>query len=354
MSSLRAKILSAAVLGALMLLLPLAAVRLSPGGEERTDGGASSFAAAAPVSAAVLPAEAEQVSPVMLSGTEAPALQKTFAVLDRTTGETHTLSRKELVRAMLASEMPSSFEPQALRAQAVAAHTWAAYQAAHPDPALGGADFSADPSKREGFVTKETFFALHPADGKAAWQRICDAADWASERLLLYDGAPALCAYHAISAGKTEAAENVWQTSVPYLVPVESGWEQGEDGFSSTEEFGVSQMKTLLQQAFPAAELGSDPAGWIEVLERSPSGYVTAVRVGDRQVHGQQLRTALSLRSSAFTFSFQNGSFLFSVKGYGHGVGLSQVGANRMAQQGKSAEEILSHYYPGTTLAVGR
>ena len=239
-------------------------------------------------------------------------------------------------------------------AQAVAAHTGAEYQALHPDPALGGADFSADPSKCEGYLTEEKFFELHGSNAKEAWQRICDAADYAETRLLLYEGEPALCAYHAMSAGRTEDAGNVWQTSVPYLVPVDSEGDLEQEDCLVRTKFGTAQMRTLLTLAFPTAVLGEDPAGWIEVLERSESGYVTQVRVGGAEMHGQKLRTALSLRSTAFDFTYEGGIFSFETKGYGHGVGLSQVGANRLAQEGATAEEILLYYYPGTLLAEAK
>jgi stage II sporulation protein D len=284
---------------------------------------------------------------------QTPALRETFSVLDRSTGETAVLSRTDLIRGMLASEMPFTFEEEALKAQAVAAHTWAAYNAEHPDASLGGADFSADPSNCEGYVTKETFFSLHGDQAEEAWQRICDAADYADRRLLLYDGEIALTAYHASSAGKTEAAENVWQTSVPYLVAVDSAGDLEDDSCEATATFGTAQMRTLLTLAFPTAALGDDPAAWITVLDRSESGYVTSVAVGGVTVHGQRLRTALSLRSTAFTMTYQGGIFTFETLGYGHGVGLSQVGANAMALEGYTAEEILAHYYPGTTLSVG-
>ena len=99
---------------------------------------------------------------------------------------------------------------------------------------------------------------------------------------------------------------------------------------------------------------GQDPAGWIKVLERSEAGYVTSVQAGDRVLTGQQLRTLLGLRSASFTVEYQKGVFTLTVLGYGHGVGLSQYGAQYLAQHGKDYRAILAHYYPGTQLcAVG-
>ncbi len=333
---------------ALTLVIPVAAAAVRTAAEEESVPAAAQTQQTQNISEP--PQKSAGTSPVK----EAASLRESYSVLDRSTGEIAVLPRRDLIRGMLASEMPFSYEPEALRAQAVAAHTWAEYQALHPDPALGGADFSADPSKCEGYLTEEKFFELHGSNAKEAWQRICDAADYAETRLLLYEGEPALCAYHAMSAGRTEDAGNVWQTSVPYLVPVDSEGDLEQEDCLVRTKFGTAQMRTLLTLAFPTAVLGEDPAGWIEVLERSESGYVTQVRVGGAEMHGQKLRTALSLRSTAFDFTYEGGIFSFETKGYGHGVGLSQVGANRLAQEGATAEEILLYYYPGTLLAEAK
>ena len=118
-----------------------------------------------------------------------------------------------------------------------------------------------------------------------------------------------------------------------------------------TETFDQKTMRLLLKQSFPDSQLDDGkPQGWIEIEERSPSGYVTAVDIGGEKAHGQQLRTALRLRSSCFEIEFNSGTFTVTTKGYGHGVGMSQYGADFMARQGYSADDILAHYYPDTQL----
>lgn len=96
--------------------------------------------------------------------------------------------------------------------------------------------------------------------------------------------------------------------------------------------------------------LSQDPSGWLSILERSGSGYVTLMRVGDTQMSGIEFRELLGLRSSDFDFSFDGETFTFTTTGYGHGVGLSQYGADYLARQGKTYQEILEHYYSGATL----
>jgi stage II sporulation protein D len=298
---------------------------------------------------------------VSQSAAPAPAAQiagrEFFQILNRSTGGVERVAALDYIRGAIASEMPATFHAEALAAQAVAAHTWALYSAElhemYPDESLKGADFSADPDRDEGYVSQERFFARYGSTAELYWPKICLAADYAVGRALVYEEDLALTVYHSTSAGATESAQNVWSASLPYLAPVESEGDLLAPDFSVTENFPQTQLKTLLLSAFPEAKLDdADPEGWLEVLERSDSGYVTLVSVGGHEIHGQQLRTALSLRSTCMEISYLEGVFTIETMGYGHGVGMSQYGADFMARQGASCEDILSHYYPGTAIAA--
>ena len=278
-----------------------------------------------------------------------------FKIFDRSNKTVLKLDVLEYIRGAVASEMPATFHQQALNAQAVAAHTWAVYSAARqaesPDPALMGADFSADPSRLEGYITKERFFERYGNSAELFWPKIVAAAEYAATKVIVFEGEPVLAAYHSTSVGETEASENVWTVALPYLVPVGSDGDLLAPDYQVTETFDQKTMRLLLSQAFPGITLNDKaPEKWIVPLETSYSGYVVLARVGDQEVHGQKVRNALSLRSSCFTIAFQNGTFTIETKGYGHGVGMSQYGADFMARQGSSCEEILLHYYPGTEI----
>ena len=281
--------------------------------------------------------------------------RKSFKIFDRSQKKVFTVDAIEYIRGAVASEMPATFHQQALTAQAIAAHTWALYSAArqaeNPDPELHGADFSADPERLEGYITQERFFDRYGSSAELFWPKICAAADYAVTRIVAYDGEPALTAYHSTSAGHTEASENVWSVALPYLVPVESDGDPLAPDYKVTETYDKKTMKLLLTQAFPDVALNdSTPEEWIIPLEKSESGYVTLAEVGDLEVHGQEVRNALGLRSGCFSVSYQGGTFSIETRGYGHGVGLSQYGADFMARQGSSCEEILQHYYPNTEI----
>ena len=130
--------------------------------------------------------------------------------------------------------------------------------------------------------------------------------------------------------------------------PADSHWDKEAAGYRSTVTITAAELrKKLTAQSILT---GQKPEEWLKVLTRSEAGYVTAVQAGDRVLTGQQLRTLLGLRSAAFTVEYKNELFTLDVLGYGHGVGLSQAGAQYLAQHGKNYQEILLHYYPGAAL----
>ena len=182
-------------------------------------------------------------------------------------------------------------------------------------------------------------------------KKVTAAAETAMQSILTYEGQPIVAAYFAITAGKTtEDAGNVWEGSLPYLTPVDSSWDKNAPGYRSTVTLTAADLRKKLTGA--SVLVGPKPEEWLKIITRSEAGYVTAVQAGDRVLTGQQLRHLLGLRSAAFTVDYKGGLFTFEVLGYGHGVGLSQYGAQYMAQHGSGWREILSHYYPGTVPAA--
>ncbi len=280
-----------------------------------------------------------------------------FRVLDESTGEVHTVPVADYVRGAVAAEMPAAFHSEALKAQAVAAHTYALYhhymQERRPDPALRGADFAGDPSNMKVYITEEMAREFYGDRAGEYWQKICDAADSVSHLALEYAGEPIVAAYHAMSAGMTESAANVWVGEAPYLVPVQSEGDYLAPDYETEARFTNSELQTLLTAAFPGITLSEDAGEWFGEAVRSPSGYVLGIEVGDRAVHGSEIRAALGLRSHAFeSFATDDGGWLFVVYGYGHGVGLSQYGADFMARQGATFDEILAGYYTGAKIVT--
>ena len=281
-----------------------------------------------------------------------------FRILDERTGKVFEVSAQDYVRGALAAEMPPTFHPEALKAQAIAAHTYALNlkqsrrAAEEPDPALKGADFTADPADWKTYTTKDLFYERYGTLADAWWKTICDAADAAYPYIMLYDDEPIVAAYHSMSSGTTEDASNVWLGGAPYLVPVDSFGDTLAPDYTTTETFTADQVRQALSDGCPDIALGDDPSSWLTVEERSPSGYVTELSAGDQTISGADLRGMLGLRSSDFSIACDGSSFTFTDNGYGHGVGLSQYGADYMARQGATFDEILTHYYKGAQLAI--
>ena len=164
------------------------------------------------------------------------------------------------------------------------------------------------------------------------------------------DGAAAGTSYFAISNGRTEASENVWGSALPYLVPVDSSTDLSADNYEVTLTLSAPQVQQLLSSGLGISADSAAPERWFGETTLTASGYAASLPVCGQTVSGTALRRALGLRSACFNIRYQDGSFLITTKGYGHGVGLSQWGAKALAEQGWTYEAILTHYFPGTQL----
>ena len=271
-------------------------------------------------------------------------------------GQLRQMDLEAYLLGVVRAEMPASFELEALKAQAVAARTYTLYKelsggsANHPE-----ADACDDITCCQAYKTYEEAALDWGAEAEAYEAKIRQAVEETDGQYVLYEGAPVLAVFHSSSVGTTQDAAAVWSGSLPYLQSVETP--EGEEtvpGYRSTASFTAAELKALLQDALPEADLNRDPSNWFTNIRQQPSGTVTALTVGGVEISGHQLRTALGLRSACFTISFDADTITFSVSGYGHGVGLSQYGANVLAASGMDYREILSWYYTGTEVGPYR
>lgn len=278
-----------------------------------------------------------------------------FMILDETSGKVEKVSVRDYVRGAVCSEMPPDFALEAMKAQAVAAHTYALRlaneQASNPSPELKGADFKADPSNWRVYTTQKLAQERYKENFEVYWSKICEAADSVLNDILIYDDTPIAAVYHSMSSGKTEDAKNVWQSSVPYLVPAESEGDTLAENFDSSVTLSADEVKKIISDYDSSLKFEGEPSGWFANTVYSDSGYITSIDICGKTVSGNDFRNMFSLRSSCAEITFKDSSFTFSVKGYGHGVGLSQYGADYMARQGSDYREILSHYYPNSEFA---
>jgi stage II sporulation protein D len=263
-------------------------------------------------------------------------------------GAAESLPLDEYLAGVVAAEMPASFEPAALEAQCVAARTYARYRAAQ---GAHGGGLCADPACCEAYLGEAELRARWGEDFEANMEKIRAAVAATDGLVMTYGGEPIFAAFHSSSPGRTEDCAAVWGGGTPYLVSVETP-ETAETvpGFREEKSMTAAEFKNTALAALPGAVFVSGPEGWLSDAEYTPSGRLASVRVGSVRVTGTELRRIFSLRSACVTWSVSEESVTFTTEGYGHGVGMSQYGANELAKAGRSAAEILAHYYPGAEL----
>ncbi len=265
-------------------------------------------------------------------------------------GEVRSLSLRDYLVGVVAAEMPASFEPEALAAQAVAARTDTLYRrlVAHPHRE---ADCCADPGCCKAYLAPEELRERWGGDYERWSACIAQAVDETDGEVLTWEGEPIFAAFHAASQGRTEDSENVWIAALPYLRSVPTRETASEvPGFQRTAEFSLSEFRDRVLARYPSADLSGSPEGWIASEERSEGDRLISLQIGGVPLSGTELRSLLGLRSAQVRWTLEEGVFRFVTRGYGHGVGLSQYGAEVMAREGASWEEILRHYYTGAEL----
>ena len=308
--------------------------------------------------AAPAPGEEDAPPPPAVSAPEPESgdTEDDFSILDTSTGEVIRVSRLEFLRGGTAAEVPPTWEPEALRAQAVAAYTYYArlreQQRASPDPALQGADFSADLSIGEKYVTPELMRTRYGERYDEYYARLDEAARDVNGLVLRCGDELIDAVFHAISPGATECSADVWGGERSYLVSVASPGDCYAPGYQTEVSLSSEELRAALLAADGSLTLEGDPAAWLTDVRSTAAGSVTSLSAGGRTLGGDTVRSALGLRSQCFSFSFADDTFTFTVRGYGHGVGMSQVGAQYMAQQGASWEEILLWYYPTASITA--
>lgn len=260
---------------------------------------------------------------------------------------------EDYIKGVVAAEVPALFEEEALKAQAIAARTFAAANF----KAFGGVGCKNYPGADvcstvhcQAWISKEERFKNWDAENAVIyWSRISNAVEATKGMVLAYNGELAkYIKYHSTSGGKTEDSVNVFNNKIPYLVSVESPGEEVSPKYETTvlirrEEF-IKKMRSLS----PNVKLTSNNLGaQIKIIDKTDGNRVKNIKIGDKTFTGIDIRWAFLLNSADFTVKVDSKYVVFNVKGNGHGVGLSQFGANAMAKEGKKYDEILKHYYQG-------
>lgn len=260
------------------------------------------------------------------------------------------LNMADYLKGVVAAEMPASFEYEALKAQAVAARTYTYYRLEHSSADHPEADLCSDSGCCQAYIDPAVAAVNWGADALTNSRKIASAVEDTDGLVILYEDEPIQALFHSSSAGRTLDAVEVWGNSVPYLTGVDSPEGDEVPGYHSTAVFTPDAFKEAFLAAYPKADLTGKPSSWFGQVTAASNGGVHTIVVGGVTVTGAQLRSLLSLRSADFTVSADDKAITFSVTGYGHGVGMSQYGANALAKEGKTFGEILKWYYTGVTV----
>ncbi len=283
---------------------------------------------------------------------EAPAAEPAPERLRVKCGEeVYDVKTQKYLIGVVAAEMPAAFETEALKAQAVAARSYAIYCAASGRHAGGDADVCTDSGCCQAWISEEAMHKNWGESFEANYEKISAAVEATEGEYLVYGGAAIFAAFHSSSAGRTEDCGAIWN-SVPYLISVESPETEEEvPNFVSRVELSPLDFRDAVLHAESGADFSGEESAWIGDIMRDGSGRVDYAVIGGVKLRGTELRSLFSLRSTAFTLEYDGANFIFTVSGFGHGVGMSQYGAAVMAAEGAGYEKILAHYYPGTALA---
>ena len=247
------------------------------------------------------------------------------------------------ITGVVAAEMPALYENEALKAQAVAARTYAKrrMEAGNSLDTMienGGQAYNSVNDMREKWGNNFDEY----------YNKIKSAVDDTEGEIMIYDGEPILAVFHAISGGKTESAANIWSQDEPYLKSVDSSMDETSDEYIQEETIPVNTVISKLQAAKPSMAVSSGSLeGQMQIIERTEAGYVKEIQIGNAVFTGREVRELLGLRSSDFTVRQEGENMIFTTKGYGHGAGMSQYGANELAKEGMDYHEILEYYYTG-------
>ena len=271
-----------------------------------------------------------------------------FSVLEGE--EVKQVTMAEYLPYAIAAEMPADFAEEALKAQAVAARTYILYCTQHENPKHPQANICTKSGCCLAYINETELRGVWGENFDKNIALIQKAVADTDGQVLTYNESPILASFHSSSAGKTESGTELWG-DVPYLVCVNSPEsEKDVPNYVTTVEVSKENFRETVLSYKADAVFSDNPAEWLSGSELDESGRVRSITLGGVTLSGSEMRKLFSLRSTAFKLEYKDNIFLFTVTGYGHGLGMSQYGANVMAKNGFTYKEILLHYYPNTEI----
>ena len=258
---------------------------------------------------------------------------------------------EEYLVGVVAAEMPASSRLAALEAQAVAARTFTALRMQGKAKCKSGCTVCNNVHCCQAYRSDAELRSAWGKKYDANIEKIRDAVSGTAGIVVTFDGKLISALYHASSGPYTENSEEVFAVALPYLVSVDSC--EGDAEMITVQEFTLEETIEKLNRLYPDAQMTypPDPLDF-DVWGTTDAGRVQLIRIGGTVITGAAMRKVLGLKSTRFTVEIKGEKIIFTCLGYGHGVGMSQTGANEMAKDGSDFAEILAHFYTGTELAM--
>ena len=280
---------------------------------------------------------------------------ETISVYIADTGEVRDMPFGEYIKGVVAAEMPASFHDEALKAQAVAARSYTltrmqGYKRDGTTPEHNGAMTCTDPAHCKAWLSEDALRAQWGADYDTYWKKISDCVDATTGVVMTYEGNLVNAVFHSTSSGATESAVDVWGGNVPYLVSVQSEGEELSPKYEDSVTMTIEEFKNKVLAAYPEAVW--DDGELVRDIARSDAGGITTLVTGGVTMKGTEFRTMFGLRSTNVDFSYEGDTVTMHTKGNGHGVGMSQYGANYLAGTGMGYADILKKYYTGVEVGA--
>ena len=258
----------------------------------------------------------------------------------------------EYLYGVVSAEMPASFNEEALKAQAVVARTYTIYKIKNNTNKHGEAQICDDSACCQAWISKEDRMAKWPENEREQnWNKILNAVNSTQGKIITYNNEPIDAFFHSNSGGKTEIPINVWGGSgFPYLQVVETLGEENYSQYSSEVTISKEDLINKMKEKYSDFEIDYNDANCISILEYTESGRVRTIKIGNKNLSGVEARSIFNLKSANFEVTIDGDNIKFTVKGYGHGIGMSQTGADSMANNGSNYEDIIHHFYIGVEI----
>lgn len=272
---------------------------------------------------------------------------KTIKLLHKDNEKVEEVALDEYLYGVVSAEMPVSFEKEALKAQAVVARTYTIYKIVNNDGKHKNADICDDSTCCQAWISKEDRLSKWKEEERNSnWSKIEEAVNDTQGKIITYEGKPINAFFHSNSGGKTEAPINVWGGSgYPYLQSVSTSGEDAYSQYNSEAEFTKEEFEEKIKKEHSDFKIDYKKEDCIKVEEYTEGNRVKSVKIGNLDLSGVEVRNIFGLRSANFKIIMKNNKIRFEVLGYGHGVGMSQTGADSLAKEGKNYEDIIHHFY---------